>query len=152
MSLQRRIQSDLTAAMKARDRERTSALRLVLAELKNAAVAAGVGPQGELPDPEVERLLAREAKRREESAAAFREADREDRAAAEEREAELYRTYLPEDLSDDELLAIVDDAIASTGAEGPRDVGPVMKEVMPRVGTRAAGQRVSAMVHSRLSS
>lgn len=152
MSLQQRIQSDLTTAMKAREKERTSALRMVIAEMKNAAVAAGLGPQGELPDAEVERLLSREAKRRQDSARSFRDAGREDRAAAEEHEAEIYAEYLPEELSDDELLAIVEDTIASTGATEPSDMGAVMKEVMPRVGQRAAGQRISAMVKSRLTS
>lgn len=152
MSLQQRIQSDLTTAMKAREKERTSALRMVIAEMKNAAVAAGRGPQGELSDVEVERILAREVKRRQDSAASFRDGGREDRAEAEEREAAIYAEYLPEELSEEELLAIVEEAIATTGATGPSDVGAVMKEVMPRIGQRAPGQRVSAMVRSKLSS
>lgn len=99
MGLQDRIQADLTAAMKARDRARTSALRLILAEMRNDAVARGRGPQGSLVDEEVELLLRREMKRRKESVQAFQAAGREDRAKQEEWEADLYASYLPHPLA-----------------------------------------------------
>lgn len=150
MSLQQRIQADLTAAMKERDRDTVGALRMIVAEMKNAAVDKGLGPQGELSDDEVERILTREVKRRREAAASFRDAGRDERVASEEADAELYSRYLPEQLDDDELLDLIDAAIAEVGAAGPRDMGRVMGRVMEEVGSRAEGQRVSAAVKSRL--
>lgn len=151
MSLQQRIHSDLTAAMKARDRQRVSALRMIVAEIKNAAVDARVGAQGQLPDDVVEQLLQREVKRRREAAQTYRDAGRQERAAAEAAEADIYREYLPEPLSDEELRTLVDAAIAEVGAETSRDIGKVMGVVMPQVGTRAQGARVTTIVRSRLS-
>jgi uncharacterized protein YqeY len=151
MSLQQQVNDDLRAAMKARDKARTSALRMLLASLKNAAVAEGKGPQGELSDDAVVALVQSEVKRRREAATAFREGGRDEQAAAEEAEAAVYETYLPAQLSDDELAAIVDEAIAEVGASGPSDMGPVMKTVMPRVQGQAEGSRVSAVVRERLA-
>lgn len=151
MSLQQQISDDLRAAMKARDRARTGALRMLLASLKNAAVAEGSGPQGELSDESVVKLVQTETKRRREAAGAFRDAGREEQAAAEEAEAAVYEAYLPAQLSDDQLAGIVDEAIAEVGAEGPQDMGQVMKTAMPRVGGQADGSRVSAMVKARLT-
>lgn len=150
MSLQDRITSDLTAAMKARDRARTSALRLILAEMRNDAVARGRGPQGRLSDEEVEALLRRDMKRRRESAEAFRVAGRSEKAAEEESEAELYAGYLPPPLRDEELDALVDEVIEESGASGQADMGRVMKALLPRVGSRAEGTRVADAVRSRL--
>lgn len=150
MSLQEQIQSDLTAAMKSRDKRRTSALRMIVAAMRNAAVEDGRSPQGQLPDEVVERILTKEAKNRREAAEAFRERGRDDDAAEEEADAEIYAEYLPEPLDDDELIAIVEETIAEVGAEGPQDMGQVMGAVMPKVGNRAGGQRVSALVKSRL--
>lgn len=151
MSLQQQVNDDLKASMKARDKARTGALRMLLASLKNAAVAEGKGPQGELADDAVVKLVQTEVKRRREAAAAFRDAGRDEQAAAEEAEAAVYEVYLPAQLSDDELAAVVDDAIAETGAGGPQDMGQVMKAVMPRVAGKADGSRVSAMVKARLA-
>lgn len=150
MSLQQQINDDLKAAMKARDRGRMSALRLLLAAVKNGAVAAGRGPQGELSDDEVVKIVQTETKRRHEAAAAFREGSREESAAKEEFEAEVYSAYLPPQLDDDELAAIIDEAIAETGASDRSAMGQVMKQVMARVGSRADGKRVSGMVAQRL--
>ncbi|MDP8931487.1 MAG: GatB/YqeY domain-containing protein [Actinomycetota bacterium] len=152
MSLQDRIESDLTASMKARDRARTSALRLILAEMRNEAVARGRVAQGVLADEEVHLLLRREMKRRRESAAAFQAAGRQERAAQEGTEADLYASYLPQTLGDDELYALVDEVVTESGASGPRDMGRVMKAVMPRIGSRAEGARVADAVRSRLQS
>lgn len=150
MSLHEQIASDLTSAMKARDKARASALRMLLSALKNQAIADGLGPQGTLGDAEVERILASEVKRRREAAAAYREAGRTASAEAEEAEVVVYEAYLPEQLSDEELAGLVDEAIAEVGAEDVRQMGAVMKAVMPRVQGRAEGSRVSALVKDRL--
>lgn len=150
MSLQQRITEDLTSAMKARDKARTGALRMLVASIKNAAVAEGKGPQGELDDDAIIRLVQTETKRRREAATAFRDGGREDQALAEEAEAAVYEAYLPAQLSDAELAAAVDAAIAEVGADGPQAMGQVMKAVMPKVQGRADGSRVSAIVKQRL--
>jgi uncharacterized protein YqeY len=136
-----RVKEDLTAAMKAGERERVGALRMVLSELQKAAKEGG--------DDELS-VLRRERKRRHESALAFRDAGRAELAAREEGEAELIETYLPAELSDDELRAIVTAAVAETGAAEPRDMGRVMKAAMPKVAGRADGKRVSALVNEVL--
>lgn len=150
MSLQQQIADDLKASMKARDKQRTAALRMLLSSLKNRAVEQGKGPQGELADDEVVRIVQSETKRRREAAAAFREGGREEQAASEDAEATVYEAYLPQQLSDDELVTIVDEAIAEVGATGMSDMGPVMKTVMGRVAGQADGSRVSDVVKSRL--
>jgi uncharacterized protein len=137
-----RVQDDVRHALKAGERERVHALRLIANELQKAAKEDG----GE--DVEV---LQRERKRRLEAAAAYRDGGREDLAAGEEREAEIIASYLPEQLSDEELAAIVGDAVAQTGASSPRDMGKVMGVVMPKVKGRADGKRVSAAVKERLT-
>jgi uncharacterized protein len=151
VSLHDRITADLRTAMKARDRARTSALRMAVSALKNQAIAQGDGPQGTVTDAEAEKVLASEVKRRREAAAAYRDAGRREQAEAEEAEAAVYQAYLPEQLSDEELSTLVEAAIAEVGAEGPRDMGQVMKAVMPNVGGRADGSRVSAVVKERLA-
>ena len=137
-----RIQADVTAAMKAGDRERAGALRMLVSELQKA-VKEDAGAD-ELA------VLRRERKRRLESAATFRDAGREELAAGEAREAELVASYLPAELDDAELDRLVDSAIAETAASGPRDMGKVMKPVMAAVAGRADGRRVSARVKERL--
>ncbi len=127
--------------MKAGERERVGALRLVLSELQKAAKA---GSDDELA------VLRRERKRRLESAGAFRGAGREELAAGEEAEARVIEAYLPAELSDDELAEIVRAAIAETGASTARDVGGVMRVAMGRVAGRADGRRVSARVQEAL--
>ena len=141
MQLADRVKQDLTVAMKAGEKDRVSALRLVLSELqKDAKEGAG---------DEVA-VLRRERKRRHESAAAFREGGRPELAAAEEAEAQVIEAYLPAELSDDELRAIVAEAVAETGASSPKDMGQVMKASMARVAGRADGKRVSALAQEAL--
>ncbi|MEX1177514.1 MAG: GatB/YqeY domain-containing protein [Nitriliruptor sp.] len=147
-----RIESDLRTSMKARDKARTSALRMAVAALKNTAVAEGLGPQGRLSDETVQKVLATEVKRRREAAAAFADAGREEQAAAEGAEAAIYESYLPEQLSDEELTAIVDRIVSESGADGPQAMGQVMKATMAEVQGRADGSRVSALVKARLAS
>ncbi len=150
MSLQTQIQDDLKTAMKARDTARVSALRMLLAAVKNRAVADGAGPQGDLDDAVVEAVVASEVKRRREAAKAFRDAGRVESADAEEAEAAVYAAYLPAQLTDDELAEVVDAAIAESGAQGPADMGSAMKAAMAAVAGRADGSRVSAIVKERL--
>jgi uncharacterized protein YqeY len=151
MSLQRRIEDDLHAAMKARDKAATSALRMVVAALKNRAVADGLGPQGALEDAVVQQVLTTEVKRRREAAKAFADGGRAEAASSELAEAALYEAYLPAQLGDDELTAIVDRVITDIGAEGPSAMGQVMKAAMAEVAGRADGGRVSALVKQRLT-
>ncbi len=150
MSLQQRLADDLTTAMRARERETMSTLRLVIAALKNEAVEKGRGPQGELEDEEVQQVLAREKKKRDEAAASFAEHGRDESAAKERQESELIASYLPEQLTDDELDTLVDDAVAESGATGMADMGSAMKSAMAKVGNRAEGARVSSAVKARL--
>lgn len=151
MSLHQQVQRDLTSAMKARDRARTSALRMVVSALKNRAIEQGRGPQGELDDEDVQKVLASEVKRRRESAAAYREAGRDEQAAAEEAELAVYEAYLPAQLSDEELATLVDEAIAEVGADDVKQMGQVMKVAMGKVAGQAEGARVSALVKQRLT-
>jgi uncharacterized protein YqeY len=145
MSLLERVQADVTAAMKGGDRERVGALRLVVSELQKAHKGADASEDDEVA------VLQRERKRRLESATAYRDAGRQDLAEGEEREAELIQGYLPEQLSDEELHAIVGDAVAESGASSPQEMGRVMSLVMPRVQGRADGKRVSALVREKLT-
>ncbi len=145
MSLLERVQSDTTAALKAGERERVGALRMVTAELQRAHKEGGGDEASEVA------VLQRERKRRLDSAQAFREAGRDDMASAEEREAELIDAYLPEQLSDDELAGIVGDVVAETGASSPKEMGRVIAAVLPRVQGRADGKRVSALVKEHLT-
>ena len=145
MQIADRIKADVNAAMKAGERERVGALRLVSSELQKAHKDAGGSQADEVA------VLQRERKRRLESATAYRDAGREDLAGGEEREAELIEGYLPAQLSDDELHAIVGDVVAETGAASPKEMGRVMSMVMPRVQGRADGKRVSAVVREKLT-
>ena len=141
MSLLEQIQADVKDAMKAGEKQRVHALRLVVNELQKAAKENG--------GDELE-VLQRERKRRFEAAEAYRDGGRTDLAEAEEQEAELIRGYMPEQLSDEELNAIVGDAVAESGATSPKEMGKVMALVMPQVKGRADGKRVSTMVRERL--
>jgi uncharacterized protein YqeY len=136
------IQDDVKDAMKSGERERVHALRLIVNELQKAAKENGAD--------EVE-VLQRERKRRLEAAEAYRDGGRADRAEAEEREAELIGSYMPEQISDEELSAIVGDALAESGATSPKEMGQVMALVMPRVKGRADGKRVSNAVKEKLT-
>lgn len=141
MSLIDQVRADMTGAMKARERERAGALRLVLSELQKAAKEGGTDELA---------VLRRERKRRLEAAAQFRDGGRPELASQEEAEARMIEQYLPADLGEDELEAIVAAAIAETQARSPKDMGAVMKAAMPKVGGRADGKRVSARVREAL--
>jgi uncharacterized protein YqeY len=136
-----RVQADTRVAMKAGDRDRVGALRMIASALQQEAKE---GKGDELA------TLRRERKRRLEAANAFREGGGDERAAAEEAEAELIGDYLPAELSDGELADLVDAAVTEAGASDPGDMGKVMGIVMPKVGGRADGKRVSTTVRERL--
>jgi uncharacterized protein YqeY len=137
-----RIKGDVTSAMKAGERDRVSALRLVLSELQKAEKD---GEQDELA------VLRRERKRRREAETAYRDAGRDDLAAGEAFEAEAIEAYLPAELTDEELDALVAQAIRETGASTPRDMGRAIKHVMAAAGGRADGRRVSTKVKEALN-
>ncbi len=148
MSILEQVQTDAAGALKSGDRERARALRLVVSELQKASKEAAGGGAGEADELAV---LRRERKRRLEAAEAYAEAGRNDLAASERSEAELIELYLPAELSDSELEALVGDAVAESGAASPKEMGKVMSVVMPRVGGRADGKRVSAVVREKLA-
>jgi uncharacterized protein YqeY len=148
MSILSQVQADAAGALKSGDRERARALRLVASELQKASKEAAAGSGGEADELAV---LRRERKRRREAADAYSEAGRDDLAGAERHEAELIEAYLPAELSDAELEALVGDAVAESGASSPKEMGRVMSMVMPRVDGRADGRRVSAVVREKLS-
>src|SRR3954447_18146543 len=137
-----RIKDDVATAMKAGQRDRVTALRLVLSELQKTAKD---GDGDELA------VLRRERKRRREAETAYRDAGREDLAEGEAFEAAAIEDYLPAELSDEELDALVARSVAETGAEGPRDMGKAIKHVMQAAGGRADGRRVSTKVKEALS-
>jgi len=142
MAIADTVKQDLVSAMKAGEKDRVGALRLVLSELQKAEKA---GDGDELA------VLRRERKRRQEAAKAFSDAGRPELATAEEAEAELIAAYLPAELSDEELRAIVTAAVAESGATSPKDMGAVMKAAMPKIAGRADGKRVSALVQESLA-
>jgi uncharacterized protein YqeY len=146
VSLTERIQADVAVAAKERDRPRVAALRLLLDALNKEAKEA----RGDLDEQREIAVLKRERKRRAEAAEAYRGAGREESAAAEEFEVSLIDGYLPEEISEQELEGLVDDAIAETGAESQREMGKVMSAVMSKAAGRADGKRVSELVRERL--
>jgi uncharacterized protein YqeY len=141
MSVLEQVQADVRTAMKAGDRERTGALRMIVDSLQKDA---------KLGDGNEVAVLQRERKKRLEAAEAYGEAGRDEQAAAENFEAELIEAYLPKQLSDEELTELVDSAVAETGASEQKQMGQVMSALMPKLGGRADGKRVSAAVRERL--
>jgi uncharacterized protein YqeY len=147
--LKSRLRSDLNAAMKARDELTTATLRMALTAVTTEEVAGKTAR--ELSDEEVLRVLTREGKKRREAAEAFDAANRTELAERERAEGGVLERYLPAQLGDDELVGLVQAAIAESGASGPQAMGGVMKLVQPRVAGRADGKRVSDEVRRQLS-
>jgi uncharacterized protein YqeY len=141
MSVLEQVQADVRTAMKAGERERAAALRMIVDSLQQDA---------KLGEGDEVAVLQRERKKRLEAADAYREAGRAEQAGAESFEAELIEGYLPAQLSDPELAELVDAAIAETGAAEQKQMGQVMSALMPKLGGRADGKRVSAAVRERL--
>jgi uncharacterized protein YqeY len=142
MSVAESLRTDLVVAMKAGERDRVGALRMILSELQKAAKD---GAGDELA------VLRRERKRRLEAERTYREAARPELAAAERAEAELIGAYLPAELDDDQLRELVGRAVAEAGADSPRDIGRVMPLALAAVGGRADGRRVSDQVREALA-
>ena len=148
-TLKDRLRTDLTAAIKGRDELRAATLRMALTAITNEEVAGSVART--LSDDETITVITREVKKRREAAEAFAGAGRDEQAARERAEGEVLSHYLPAQLSDDELSALVTDAIAETGAVGPKQMGLVMKSLTPKIAGRAEGARVAAAVKAALS-
>ena len=141
MSVLEQVQADVRTAMKAGEKDRAGALRMIVDSLQKDA---------KLGDGDEVAVLQRERKKRVEAAEAYEGAGRAEQAAAERFEAELIEGYLPAQLSDEDLAALVESAIEETGASEQRQMGQVMSALMPKVGGRADGKRVSAAVRQKL--
>ena len=141
------IQKDLKNAQLARDEIKTSTLRLLLSEIKNAEIAKG----GELADPEIVSVVQREVKKRNEAVLAFRSGGREESAKKEELEAKILQSYLPTQLSTEELTKVVETTINELGAKSFTDMGRVIGAVMGEVKGQADGSAVSSLVKEKLS-
>lgn len=144
--LRDKIAEEMREAMKAREQARVSTLRMLMTAVKNAEVDRG----HPLDDDEVIDIASKEAKRRKESIEAFKQGGRDDLVAKETAELGVLEAYLPQALSEAELASLVDEAIAETGAESPKQMGEVMKALMPKVRGRADGGAVSALVKAKL--
>jgi uncharacterized protein YqeY len=148
-ALKDKLKADLATSMKARDEVRLRTIRMALAAIGVEEVAGKTAR--ELSDDEVVKVLTREAKKRREASEAFANAGRAEQAQAELDEQAVLDEYLPAQLSDEELGALVDEAIAESGAAGPKAMGQVMKVLNPKVAGRAEGGRVAQAVRARLS-
>jgi len=147
MNLKTRLESDLKVALKARDGALVSALRMILAAIKNEELKDGKT----LDDAGTIKILSTSAKQRRESIEAFEKGGRDDLAQKEKKELELIEKYLPEALTEEELSQIIDAAIAEVNATSPKDMGAVMKIVVPKSQGRADGKLVSEIVRRKLS-
>lgn len=147
MSLKQKLQEDMKSSLKSGEKKVLNAIRYLLAQVKNAEIDKG----SELTDEEILRLISREIKKLEEAAEEFKAGGNEERAREELEEAEILKRYLPEPLSEEEIEALVDEAIKATKATSIRDMGRVMKEVLPKTAGRADGKLVSEIVKKKLS-
>jgi len=147
VSLTEQLQADMKSAMRDGDTQRRDTLRMAIAAAQNAAK----DKRQPLSDEETLDVVAREVKKRRESIAAYRSAGRDDLAAKEQAEIDVLAPYLPAQLGEDEVRALVTDAIAASGASSPRDMGRVMSQLMPRVKGRADGKLVSRLVNEELA-
>jgi uncharacterized protein YqeY len=149
MALKEKLQSDLTASMRARDELRSGTIRMVLTAIKNEEVSGKEAR--ELSDSEVITVLSREAKKRREAAEAYEQAGAQDRAANEKAEGVIIAEYLPAQLSEQEIKDLIAAAIAETGASEAQQMGLVMKSIQPKIAGRADGGLVSSLVKAALS-
>ena len=149
MSIKEQLKKDLTEAIRGRDEITSGTIRMVLTAITNEEVA---GKEARvLSDEEVITVLSRESKKRREAAEAFENAGRADKSALEKSEGEVIAKYLPAQLSEADIAAIIAEAIASTGAQGPGDMGKVMGAVKPKIAGKADGGLVSALVKAALN-
>lgn len=149
MALKEQLRADLTTAIKARDELSSSTLRMVLTAITNEEVAGKQARQ--LSDDDIVKVLSREAKKRREAYDAYTQAGRAELAAREQAELGVIETYLPQQLTDDEVSALVRETITETGAAGPQAMGQVMKALTPKVAGRADGAKVAAEVRRQLA-
>jgi uncharacterized protein YqeY len=149
MGLKEKLQTDLTQAIRSRDEVQSGTIRMLLAAITNEEVAGKAAKV--LNDAEIIIVLSREAKKRREAVEAYTQAKREDLANKEKAEAAVIAQYLPEQLSEDEIKKLIQEAIASTGASGPSGMGLVMKQLQPKIAGKAAGGLVSALVKAALA-
>ena len=147
--LKAKLRSDLTDAIRARDEIKSGTIRMVLTAITNEEVAGKVAK--ELTDAEVITVLSREAKKRREAAEAYEAAGRADKAALEKSEGEIIAGYLPQQMSESEVAALIAAAIAAAGATGPGDMGKVMGILKPQVAGKADGGMVSGLVKAALA-
>ena len=147
-ALKDQIRADLKEAMKAKEKERTGTIRMLLAAIQTAETE---GSKHEVDDAEIQKIIAREIKKRRESADIYKTNCRDDLAEAELTEASILEVYQPKQLDDDELAKLIDEAIAETGAESMAQMGQVMKAATAKAEGRADGKRLSEAVKARLS-
>ena len=147
-ALKDQIRADLKEAMKAKEKERTGTIRMLLAAIQTAETE---GSKHEVDDAEIQKIIAREIKKRRESADIYKTNGRDDLAEAELTEASILEVYQPKQLDDQELAKLIDEAIADTGAESMAQMGQVMKAATAKAEGRADGKRLSEAVKSRLS-
>jgi len=147
MTLKQRIQEDLKDALRSGDTQRRSTLRLLLAAIKNAEIEAG----SELDDADVLTIIRKQARQRRDAASEFVRVGRSDRADEELAEQAILASYLPPQLSEEEIAQLASDVIAEVGAQGPKDIGKVMKQLMPRVKGKADGGQVNRVVRELLA-
>ena len=141
-----RILADIKLAMKSQEKEKLAALRLLHSEIKNVAI----DERRDATDEDAVTVIAKAIKQRQESIEMFKEAGRNDLVSNETFQLELYRQYQPQQLTEEELVALVEKAIADTGAAGRSDMGKVMKALMPHVKGKADGKQVSSIVTQKL--
>ena len=146
--LEEKILNDYKEAMKARDTLKSSVLSFLRAELMNTALAK---KKNKLEDAEAISVIKKQVKQRQDSIEQFKKGMRQDLADKETKELEILKSYLPEELAEEEIKRLVEEVIASSGASGMKDMGMVMKELAPKIAGRADGKLVSDLVKSKLS-
>ncbi|MBV9658704.1 MAG: GatB/YqeY domain-containing protein [Verrucomicrobia bacterium] len=150
MTISERIEQDLKEAMRARQAEKLSVLRMLKSALMNAAIEKGGGPQGKVDDADATAVIRKQVKQRQDSIESFRKGGRAEQAAKEQAEIELLNAYLPQPLDAAALAALVEEAIRETGATTKAQTGLVMKALQPKVAGRADGKTLSQEVQKRL--
>ncbi|WP_077616434.1 GatB/YqeY domain-containing protein [Caenibacillus caldisaponilyticus] len=146
MGLLDQLTRDMKEAMKQKDKDRLSCIRMLKASLQNEAIKLGK----ELSEEDALNVLTRELKQRNDSLQEFKDAGRDDLIEKVQHEIEIIKSYMPEPLSDEELEKLVDETIAEIGASSKSDIGKVMQRIMPKVKGRADGGKVNRLVQSRL--
>ena len=144
---QEKIQDDVKEALRAKQTERLSTLRMLLSEIKNERIRAGE----EVDDESFARLVRKAVKQRQDSAEQYRGGGREELAAVEEREIEILSVYLPQQVGEDEIRAAVEQVVAAEGLSGPRGIGPVMKAMLARFGGSADGKTINKIAREVLA-